>query len=158
MAKSSRFTESPLASMFKNGIKELNKFSSDTSNDMQVENIQRNLLRSSVNEVAVLEKHIHWLATTASAAPFIGLFGTVWGIMNSFQSIGVTGAASLSVVAPGISEALITTATGIGTAVPAVIAYNFFLGQIKKVVVDMECFTQDFINIVQRNLHDRKRD
>ena len=92
-----------------------------------------------------------WLATTASAAPFIGLFGTVWGIMNSFQSIGVTGSANLAVVAPGISEALIATATGLAAAIPAVIAYNHFVGQIKRLAVDMDCFSHDLLNIIQRN-------
>ncbi|MGZ3688950.1 MAG: MotA/TolQ/ExbB proton channel family protein, partial [Bdellovibrionota bacterium] len=102
--------------------------------------------------IASLERNVGWLATTASAAPFVGLFGTVWGIMNSFQNIGATGAASLAVVAPGISEALITTATGIGAAIPAVVAYNFFAGQIKRIAVDMDTFSHDFINIVQRSV------
>src|SRR5690606_16030692 len=98
------------------------------------------------------EKHLSWLATTASAAPFVGLFGTVWGIMSSFMSIGATGAANLAVVAPGIAEALIATAAGLAAAIPAVVAYNHFVNQIKRVVVDMDCFTQDFLNMIQRSL------
>ena len=121
-----------------------------------VENVHRALLRASNTEIAALERQVGWLATTASAAPFIGLFGTVWGIMNSFQNIGATGAANLAVVAPGISEALITTATGIGAAIPAVIAYNHFAGQIKRLATDMDCFAHDFLNIVQRSVSARR--
>lgn len=156
VVKSEKFQNSPVAAVFKYGVKELRKLSTTDSNittsNEKVDNIYRALIRASTTEVSTLEKHVGWLATTASAAPFVGLFGTVWGIMNSFQNIGATGAANLAVVAPGISEALITTATGIGAAIPAVIAYNYFTNQIKKVAIDMECFSQDFINIIQRSL------
>jgi biopolymer transport protein TolQ len=161
VTKSEKYSQSPVASVFKNGVKELRKLSSTdsavTTNSEKIENIHRALIRTASSEISSLEKHVGWLATTASAAPFVGLFGTVWGIMNSFQNIGATGAANLTVVAPGISEALITTATGIATAIPAVIAYNYFVGQIKKIAVDMECFSQDFINIIQRNLFTSKK-
>ena len=153
-AKVDQFSGSPIAAVFQSGIKEIKKLTaSDPSGNVaeRVENIYRALVRASNAEVASYERHVSWLATTASAAPFVGLFGTVWGIMNSFQSIGVTGAANLAVVAPGISEALITTATGIGAAIPAVIAYNHFAGQIKRIAVDMDCFTHDFLNIIQRS-------
>ena len=152
--KSEKFARSPTASVFKSGFRELKKLTGDSQHldSQSIDNIYRALLRSSSAEISTLEKHLGWLATIASAAPFVGLFGTVWGIMNSFQSIGATGAASLAVVAPGISEALITTAFGIGTAIPAVIAYNHFAGMIKKVAVDMDCFSQDFLNIVQRSV------
>ncbi len=159
LAKSDQFTHSPVAAVFKQGIKELRKVSSHDSGSIhsdKVEQIIRTLTRASTNEVASAERNLGWLASTASAAPFIGLFGTVWGIMNSFQSIGATGAANLAVVAPGISEALITTATGIGAAIPAVIGYNFFVGQVKKLAIELECFSQDFINIVQRSLGGKK--
>jgi biopolymer transport protein TolQ len=159
--KSEKYSNSPVASVFKSGVKELKKLSgsdvSIPSNNEKIDNIHRALLRASSSEIASLEKHISWLATTASAAPFVGLFGTVWGIMNSFQSIGASGAANLAVVAPGISEALITTATGIAAAIPAVIFYNHFINQIKKVAVDMECFSQDFVNIVQRSYISNKK-
>jgi biopolymer transport protein TolQ len=155
-AKSEKFPASPVASVFKHGVKELKKSGPGTENEGdpagRIENIQRALLRSSSSEVAALETHLGWLATTASAAPFIGLFGTVWGIMNSFQSIGATGAANLATVGPGISEALITTATGIAAAIPAVVAYNHFAGLIKRQAVDMDCFAHDFVNIIQRSL------
>ena len=142
---------SPVAAVFKSGVKELKKVAPGEGAD-GIDNVHRALVRASNSEIAGFERHVGWLATTASAAPFVGLFGTVWGIMNSFQNIGATGAANLAVVAPGISEALITTATGIGAAIPAVIAYNHFAGQIKRLSVDMECFTQDFLNIIQRSI------
>lgn len=157
-AKCEKFPSSPVATVFKSGVKELKKVNSgegETDNSGKVDNIYRALLRSSTSEVAALESHLGWLATTASAAPFVGLFGTVWGIMNSFQSIGASGAANLATVGPGISEALITTATGIAAAIPAVVAYNHFAGQIKRLAVDMECFSQDFINIIQRSMGKR---
>lgn len=159
VSKSEKYPESPVASVFKSGVKELRKLSGGENSQgspEKIENIHRALIRAATVEISNLEKNVGWLATTASAAPFVGLFGTVWGIMNSFQSIGATGAANLAVVAPGISEALITTATGIGAAIPAVIFYNYFAGQIKKVATDMECFSQDFVNIVQRSFMGNK--
>lgn len=152
--KSEKYDQSPVANVFRSGVKELKKLTGADGRAVDeggVHNVSRALSRASQNEMSALEKHVSWLATTASAAPFVGLFGTVWGIMNSFQSIGATGAASLAVVAPGISEALITTATGIGAAIPAVIGYNMFSNQIRKVAIDMDCFAQDFLNIVQRS-------
>ena len=158
-SKTERYQSSPVAAVFKSGVKELKKLSGGDIKPLDVsgvDNVSRALLRASTAEVATLERHVSWLATVASAAPFVGLFGTVWGIMNSFQSIGATGQANLSVVAPGISEALITTATGIGAAIPAVIAYNYFANSIKRLAVDMDCFSQDFLNIVQRSSGGRK--
>jgi biopolymer transport protein TolQ len=158
-SKTERYQRSPVASVFKSGVKELKKLSGGEIKPLEssgVDNVSRALVRASTAEVAGLERHVSWLATVASAAPFIGLFGTVWGIMNSFQSIGATGAANLAIVAPGISEALITTATGIGAAIPAVIAYNSFANSIKRLAVDMDCFAQDFLNIVQRSSGGRK--
>ncbi len=146
--------KSPIAAVFRSGMKELRKIPGTIDPSLaglEIENVGRSLSRASNDEVAVLEKNITWLATTASAAPFIGLFGTVWGIMISFQRIGASGAASLAVVAPGISEALIATAAGIGTAIPAAIFYNHFLNQIKRVALDIDGFNQDFLNIVRRS-------
>lgn len=151
--RAEEFPHSPVANVFKAGFKELKKFATDATHvdPFAVDNVARSLSRTASAEIAVLEKNISFLATTASAAPFVGLFGTVWGIMNSFQNIGATGAANLAVVAPGISEALITTATGIGAAIPAVIAYNHFANQIKRNAIEIDTFTQDFLNIVQRS-------
>lgn len=153
-AKSEKFPRSPVATVFKHGVKELKKVTAPDAGiggTDRVDNVHRALIRASTSEVAALENHLGWLGTTASAAPFVGLFGTVWGILESFRSIGASGAANLAVVGPSISEALITTAVGIGAAIPAVVAYNHFNGQIKRIAVEMECFSQDFINIIQRS-------
>ena len=133
-----QYARSPVAAVFRSGMKELRKLPGGydpSTSGLEVENVSRSLTRSANDEIAVLERHVTWLATTASAAPFIGLFGTVWGIMTSFQRIGASGAANLAVVAPGISEALIATAAGIGAAIPAAISYNYFLNQIKRVEI-----------------------
>ena len=100
-------------------------------NVKQVEIVNRVMRRISSSEISRMERYLPFLATTASAAPFIGLFGTVWGVMESFRGIGSQGSASLAVVAPGISEALIATAAGLGVAIPAVMAYNFFVNKVK---------------------------
>jgi biopolymer transport protein TolQ len=156
VSKTEKLNTSPISTLFHQGIRELRLISGNESSHLshfeKVDNIQRTLQRVSTQEVSTLEKNLGWLATTASAAPFVGLFGTIWGIMNAFQSIGASGAANLAVVAPGISEALITTATGIAAAIPAVIAYNHFSGQIRRIAVEMECFSQELINIIQRSL------
>jgi biopolymer transport protein TolQ len=153
-ARSEQFPRSPVAAVFKNGVKELKKVTAPESTmqeGLRVDNVTRALQRASTSEVAALETNLGWLGTTASAAPFVGLFGTVWGILESFRSIGASGAANLATVGPSIAEALITTAFGILVAIPAVIAYNHFSGQIRRLAVDMECFSQDFLNIIQRS-------
>lgn len=154
MTKTEKFPRSPVVVVFKSGIKELRKVTGNDSSSVNSQDkldlLYRSLVRTATEELAHLERHIGWLATTASAAPFVGLFGTVWGIMNSFQNIGATGNANLAVVAPGISEALITTAAGIAAAIPAVVAYNYFVGQVRRVAADMDSFAHDFISILQR--------
>jgi biopolymer transport protein TolQ len=113
--------------------------------------VDRALMRASVVEVNKIEKRLPFLATTASIAPFIGLFGTVWGIMNSFQSIGRTGSTNLGVVAPGIAEALVATAFGLFAAIPAVYAYNHCSNRVKIFASEMDDFAMEFLNIVERN-------
>lgn len=152
-----QFAHAPVASVFKAGYKELKKISQIESKSERarfegVVNISRALSRTSLTEVSNLESMLGFLATVGSAAPFIGLFGTVWGIMNSFQGIGATGNANLAVVAPGISEALIATAAGLAAAIPSVMAYNYFVGRIKSLATEMDTFSQDFLNIVQRSM------
>jgi biopolymer transport protein TolQ len=107
------------------------------------------------SQVTRLGYALTFLATTGNTAPFIGLFGTVWGIMNSFHSIGLRGGASLAVVAPGISEALIATAAGLGAAIPSVIAYNYFSSQVRVLESEMSNFSSDLINMIERD-HLRK--
>jgi biopolymer transport protein TolQ len=116
-----------------------------------LESIERALGRAAGTEVTHLETFVPFLATTGSAAPFIGLFGTVLGIMKSFRDIGGMGSASLVVVGPGIAEALITTAIGLVAAVPAVMAYNYFVRRIRVLSSEMESFSSDFLNIVKRH-------
>jgi biopolymer transport protein TolQ len=154
-----RDRRSPVASVFHAGYVELARVlgGSDESARSQrhyggdIENVARALRRASANEVTTLESMVPFLATTGSTAPFVGLFGTVWGIMNSFISIGAQKNASLDVVAPGIAEALIATAIGLGAAIPAVMAYNFFVRRISVLSSEMENFSSDYLNIVRRH-------
>lgn len=116
-----------------------------------IDNLERAMRKAIEIEVSDMESRLTVLASTGSTGPFIGLFGTVWGIMNSFSQIAKTGSASLAAVAPGISEALITTAVGLAAAIPAVIIYNHFVSDIKKEEVSLNNFSSDFLNIVKRN-------
>jgi biopolymer transport protein TolQ len=116
-----------------------------------VDAVDRALLRATTVEVARLEKGVPFLATTASITPFIGLFGTVWGIMEAFSRIGAEGSTSLAVVAPGIAEALVTTAAGLFAAVPAVYFYNECTNRVKESANEMDDFSLEFLNISERN-------
>jgi biopolymer transport protein TolQ len=159
---------SPVAEVFRVGYQELGRMykvqmeseeanlkdSADlmTGNMVRFENIPR-ALRAAMNaQVTNLGYALTFLATTGNTAPFIGLFGTVWGIMNSFHSIGLRGGANLAVVAPGISEALIATAAGLAAAIPAVMAYNYFSNQVRVLESEMNNFSSDFLNIIERDL------
>lgn len=159
---------SPEAAVFQAGFSELQKINKirnrgeeNTGNEpleMQLatmDNLKRAIRKAESQEIATLGKSLSFLATTGSAAPFIGLFGTVWGIMASFHDIGMRGSASLAVVAPGISEALVATAAGLAVAIPAVIAYNFFSSQLGEVESEMQNFSTDFLNLVERDLLSR---
>lgn len=112
--------------------------------------IKRLLRRYEALEAAKLESYLTFLATTGSTTPFIGLFGTVWGIMNSFRGIGTAGSASLAVVAPGIAEALIATATGLAAAIPAVVAYNYYLSRAKRLIIEMEDFSEELFDLFSK--------
>ena len=158
-SKSEHFVKSPIAAVFKSGAREIKKISSARGeggwqvDEHGLANVGRALARTSNTEVASLEKYLGMLAIMASAGPFIGLFGTVWGIMVSFQDIASQGQATLATVAPGIAEALVATAAGLFVAIPAVVAYNTFAGRVKRQAIDMDGFSQDFLNIVQRGTH-----
>ena len=169
-AKAKQFYGSPIARVFCIGYLELKKLtksgvpikssqSSETAshsflgtNFTGTDNIKRALRRSINTEVAQMTQMVPFLATTGNTAPFIGLFGTVWGIMNSFHGIGLSGSASLAVVAPGISEALIATAAGLAAAIPAVIAFNYFMQKIRTLETELQSFSADFLNIVERDI------
>ena len=116
------------------------------------DNVKRALRRAINTEMTRMTQMVPFLATTGNTTPFIGLFGTVWGIMSSFQGIGQKGAASLAVVAPGISEALVATAAGLAAAIPAVIAFNYFMSKIRIVETEFQSFSADFLNIIERDI------
>lgn len=138
-----------MASVFRSGYYEWSKSKAEAvGND---ENVERAIRRSVTAELTKLEAKIPFLATTGSAAPFIGLFGTVWGIMNSFLNIGAKGATGLAVVAPGISEALIATAIGLFAAIPAVVGYNYCIAEFRFIHREMENFANDFLNLLKRS-------
>jgi biopolymer transport protein TolQ len=150
---------SPVSEVFRAGYTELAKLQKrrqeapDSANDEllgDIESVQRALDRARTTAITDMESRVPLLGTTASAGPFIGLFGTVWGIMNSFRNIGAKGAANLATVAPGIAEALVATAIGLMAAIPAVMAYNFFSRRIRVLSAEMETFSSDFLNIVRR--------
>jgi biopolymer transport protein TolQ len=155
-----RFASSPLSVLFNEGYGELKRLVDKSEHPEEpnvistdlggIDNIARALRRATTSEITRLEKYLTFLATTGSTAPFIGLFGTVWGIMTAFKGIGETGSASLAVVAPGIAEALIATAIGLVAAIPAVMGYNHFQQKIKVVIAEMDNFSTEFLNIVQR--------
>ncbi len=117
-----------------------------------MDNLERSLKRGTINQINILERALSFLATTGNTAPFIGLFGTVWGIMESFRGIGLKGSANLAVVAPGISEALIATAAGLAAAIPAVVAFNYFRNRISALNGEMDIFASDFLSMVEREL------
>jgi len=116
-----------------------------------LEAVERSLRRAIASEGRVLARGTAFLATTAGSTPFIGLFGTVWGIMRAFEDIGRTGSTSLAAVAPGIAEALVNTAAGLAAAIPALIGYNFLGGRLKQLRAEMEDFALEFINLAERN-------
>lgn len=132
-------TLSPIANVFKA------VYVDDAKRDKN--EVKRILRRYETLESVKLEKYLNFLATTGSTTPFIGLFGTVWGIMNAFHGIGAAGSASLAVVAPGIAEALIATAVGLAAAIPAVIAYNYYLSMSRKMIIEMEDFSEDLLEL-----------
>jgi len=146
-------SHSPLSHLFVAGYSELAKLQQQKGGDRDgdLENVERALMKAQLKETTRLESNVSFLATTGSAAPFIGLFGTVWGIMNSFRAIETMKSASVQTVAPGIAEALIATAIGLVAAIPAVMAYNYFVRKIRVLASDMETFTKDFLNIVRRH-------
>lgn len=170
--ESKRFTGSPVVNVFQEGYRELSQLVKggssatpwpaaneprSTAVDLPVhkepiELISRTLRHASMKEVAQQERNLIVLATTGNVTPFVGLFGTVWGIMDAFASIGQAGSASLGAVAPGVAEALITTAAGLGAAIPAVIAYNYFVNRVRRQATEMELFSLEFLTLAERIL------
>ncbi|MDD2390778.1 MAG: protein TolQ [Desulfobacterales bacterium] len=167
-AKAKQLEGSPVARVFRIGYVELKKTSqaggvsaagqSDSEGGTHggkivgIDNIKRALRRTINTEITRMTQLIPFLATTGNTTPFIGLFGTVWGIMNSFHGIGQRGSASLAVVAPGISEALIATAAGLAVAIPSVIAFNYFTQKIRIIESELHSFSSDLLNIIERDM------
>jgi len=150
---------SPISQVFRAGYVELSKVTAQKKEGEEpmaealggLENVERALKRATIAEVTHLEARVPFLGTTASAAPFVGLFGTVWGIMRAFHDIYQMGNANLATVAKPISEALIATAVGLAAAIPAVVAYNYFIARIRVLDSEMTNFSNDFLNIVKRH-------
>jgi biopolymer transport protein TolQ len=159
-AAARKFRDSPLAQLYSAAYGELSgvpdvvepviEEGDDGLPQERLDAVHRAMRRTAGLELAQLERYLPFLATTASATPFIGLFGTVWGIMSSFHGISSQGSASLAVVAPGISEALIATAAGLAAAIPAVIGYNYFLNRVRHWATEMDGFTLDLLNMLSR--------
>lgn len=151
---------SPLAIMFQTGYAEIEtqlralRKAGVTEHGLKIKSldgVSRSLQRATASEQERLAKALPLLATTASATPFIGLFGTVWGIMNTFHAIGATGSTSIITVAPGIAEALVNTAAGLLAAIPAVVAYNHLLAKVRQLRRRMDDFNLEFLNLIERN-------
>lgn len=146
------FPKSPTLNIFKTGIASLKEQNGNIKN---ITFIQRDIERTTSEEIEQLEYFVPFLATTASAAPFIGLFGTVWGILNAFFQIGAAGSSSLAVVGPHIAEALIATAIGLAAAIPAVIFYNFFVNKIRLLSRDIQQFSEDLDQRIEKEYFTR---
>ncbi len=141
-----------VASIFVAGYREYNRLAGKSGVDRgdMVDGVQRAMRVAMSREVETLETHLPFLATVGSTSPYIGLFGTVWGIMNSFRSLGVAQHATIASVAPGIAEALIATAMGLFAAIPAVIAYNRYSNHVERLISRYEVFSEEFLSIVNR--------
>ena len=159
-AATSRLSASPLVGIFQAGYAEIDHQiraqpeAPEGRGSFRIRSlvaVERTLRRSLGAEIQTLTRAVSFLGTTAAVSPFIGLFGTVWGIMNAFEDIGRTGSTSLVAVAPGIAEALINTAAGLGAAIPALMAYNFLGGRFKRLRLQMEDFALEFLSLTERN-------
>ena len=146
---------SPISTMFLAGYTELAKLINDAgeagAREADLENVKRALHKAQATELTKLESMVPFLATTGASAPFIGLFGTVWGIMNSFRAIAASGKAGIDTLAQPIGEALIATAIGLVAAIPAVMAFNYFTRRVRVLVANMDTFEQDYLNIIRRH-------
>jgi biopolymer transport protein TolQ len=145
-----QFRPSPLVGVFEAAVEEFRRQMGTTGTIHNSVAIQRSMQVASSEEITRLERNVPWLAITGAVTPFIGLFGTVWGIIDAFHGLGTAGAATLRAVAPGISEALVTTAAGLAAAIPAVIAYNLIIGSIRELASRNDDFTLEMLNLVER--------
>lgn len=151
---SEQFRSAPLVAVFDFGYGEVGRQVRMRGTIVNKLALERSLQLGMSEEVTKLERHMNWLATTATVTPFIGLFGTVWGIIDAFQGLGTAGSASLRAVAPGIADALVATALGLAAAIPAAVAYNYFGHNIKEIGARMEDFALEFLNLTERTFGD----
>ena len=154
MVASEQFKPAPLVSVFEFGYEEIHRQVKARGSINNKLSLERTLQLGISEELAKLERNMSWLATTASVSPFIGLFGTVLGIIRAFQDLGMQGSASLRAVAPGISEALIATAVGLAAAIPAAIFYNYFGHTIREIGARMDDFSLEFLNMAERGFEE----
>ncbi|HLX86378.1 MAG TPA: MotA/TolQ/ExbB proton channel family protein [Terriglobales bacterium] len=145
-----QFRPSPLVGVFEGAVEEFRRQMGTTGGIHNPVSIQRAMQIASSEEITRFERSVPWLAITGAVTPFIGLFGTVWGIIDAFHGLGTAGAATLRAVAPGISEALVTTAAGLAAAIPAVIAYNLIIGSIREMASRNDDFALEMLNLVER--------
>lgn len=145
-----QFRAAPLTAVFEYGYQEVDRQTKTKRSVLNKTALERSLQLATSEEIARLERNMSWLATTATVSPFVGLFGTVLGIIDAFQGLGSAGSASLRAVAPGISEALIATAAGLAAAIPAAIAYNQFGHRIRELTARMDDFSLEFLNLTER--------
>src|ERR1700687_1795029 len=145
-----QYKPSALVGVFEGGYEEYKRQAGTFGTLRNLVTIQRGMQIGASEEITRLERNLPWLAITAAVTPFVGLFGTVWGIIDAFHGLGTAGAATLRAVAPGISEALITTAAGLAAAIPAVIAYNLIIGSIREWAAPNDDFTLEMLNLVER--------
>jgi biopolymer transport protein TolQ len=151
---SDQFRPCPLATVFDFGYDEVARQIKARGSVTNQQALERSLQLGISEELAKLERNMNFLATTATVSPFVGLFGTVWGIIDAFQGLGMAGSASLRAVAPGISEALVATAMGLLAAIPAAIFYNYYGHVIREIGARMEDFCLEFLNLAERNFED----
>jgi biopolymer transport protein TolQ len=157
-----KFEPSPLSTVFEAGLAELALVADARGRGgdlrlslVHVDGLERSLERAIAEQVLVLRSQLIVLATSSGIAPFIGLFGTVWGIMEAFTAMTVTGSASISSVAPGVAAALTTTVAGLAVAIPALAGYNYLMNRVRSLTVQMENFSSEFLSTVERNFGDR---
>lgn len=148
-AVADQFRPSPLVGVFEGGYEEYKRQIASNAGRLRVDGVRRGMQIGASEEITRLERNVPWLAITAAVTPFIGLFGTVWGIIDAFHGLGTAGAATLRAVAPGISEALITTAAGLAAAIPAVVAYNLIGSSIREFAARSDDFTLEVLNAVE---------
>ncbi len=151
---SEQFQSAPLVVVFDFGYAEIDRQLKTRGRLTNPVALERSLQLGISEEIAKLEHNMNWLATTATVSPFIGLFGTVWGIIEAFQALGLAGATSMRAVAPGIANALVATALGLAAAIPAAVFYNHFGNSLKEIGARLEDFSLEFLNVAERGLED----